>query len=343
MQRAGLRRLLFPGFILFMLVTLYLFKEVIWPFLLAWLVALLLEPQIRWLEQKGAKRSWAVLSVFLVLLVVLGVGLLWLVPPFLRDLNRAAVSLPEYARRIQHALAKTGRLFQQLPPGLQSYVESSLSRSQEVFRQLLLRGAAVVIAAFSQTFRLLLVPFLAYYISRDLPEWRRQIRRRIPRWLGRDTIIFWRTMRVIGAYIRGQLLVSAAVGGIIMLGLLLLRIEMALLIGVMAGIFNLIPYFGPILGALPAVILGLLTSPWRALYVVLLFVVANQLETMFLMPRLVGRSVGLHPVVVIFLLVLGGHYLGLFGMLLAVPIGGVVKVVCEYYLTKGDFACFSSD
>ena len=170
MQRAGLRRLLFPGFILFMLVTLYLFKEVIWPFLLAWLVALLLEPQIRWLEQKGAKRSWAVLSVFLVLLVVLGVGLLWLVPPFLRDLNRAAVSLPEYARRIQHALAKTGRLFQQLPPGLQSYVESSLSRSQEVFRQLLLRGAAVVIAAFSQTFRLLLVPFLAYYISRISPS-----------------------------------------------------------------------------------------------------------------------------------------------------------------------------
>ena len=87
-------QLLFPGFILFMLVTLYLFKEVIWPF--AGLAGGAVGAADHLVGAEGRQASWAVLSVFLVLLVVLGVGLLWLVPPFLRDLNRAAFS-PEYA------------------------------------------------------------------------------------------------------------------------------------------------------------------------------------------------------------------------------------------------------
>lgn len=173
-----------------MLAALFILMDIVWPFLLAWFVALLLEPLVNWLEHKGARRAWAVISVFLVLLVIMGVGLLWLVPPLLHDLNRAIVFLPENIQRLQRTLESTGRFFQRLPSGVQIFIENSLSRSQEMFRQVLMRSASLVITIFSQTFRLVLVPFLAYYISRDLPEWRKQVRKRIPRWLGRDTIIF---------------------------------------------------------------------------------------------------------------------------------------------------------
>lgn len=327
-----LKRLRFPIVLLLFLICLFLFRKIAWPFLLAFVLSILLEPEIEWVERRGASRTAAVLTIFFILLILAGVLLLWVVPKIITDLNQALTRVPTYARELQLQGERTIRFFQRLPPNIQDFVYILVQRGGEAFRRVLVRIGAMVIAIFSRSFLLFLVPVLAFYISRDLPGWRRRIQHGVPRWLGRDAIVFWRTLTVVGAYVRGQILDSLVVGSLLSIGLLLLGVDMGLLIGSLAGLFNLIPYFGPVFGAIPAMVSAGLESPWKALYVIVLFFAVNQLETMVIMPRLVGRKIGLHPVTVIFLLLFGGHYLGFFGMVLAVPIGAVIKVILDYYL-----------
>ena len=110
---------------------------------------------------------------------------------------------------------------------------------------------------------------------------------------------------VLAGFVLGRLIISLIVGVLITLGLVLLDVQFAVLLGLIAGIFDLIPYLGPILGGIPAVMFAFLDSPWKALWVVLLFTAVNQLEAVSLSPRILGVRVRLHPVVTIFALMAG--------------------------------------
>ena len=135
-------------------------------------------------------------------------------------------------------------------------------------------------------------------------------------------------------YLRAQALSSLLVGIMLTVGLLFLKVDLAILIGVLGGIFNIIPYFGPVLGAFPAVLLAAQVSLWKALYVVLLFFVVNQLESMVILPRIIGGKVGLHPLGVVFLVLIGGELFGFSGIVFAVPIGAILQVILRYYWKK---------
>lgn len=201
-----------------------------------------------------------------------------------------------------------------------------------MLRSFLVNMAQGVVDFFSHSLVYLLVPLLAYYISRDYPKLKQSSRWWIlshfgPHW----TKAFLKIDTLLKVYIRSQLLDTLIVGLLIGLGLSLMGFDIAFLLGLLAGIFNLIPYFGPVLGALPAVIFGLLHSPWSALYVVLLFIVVNQIEVMFLTPRIIGGSLRLNPVLVVYLILMGGNIFGLVGMVFAVPLGSIVLIILNSF------------
>lgn len=138
----------------------------------------------------------------------------------------------------------------------------------------------------------------------------------------------------LGSFIRGQLLISAIVGVLIAVGLSIIGVDFALIIGLIAGIFNIVPYFGPVIGAIPAVISALLKSPLSAVYVVILFIVVNQVESSIISPNILGEHVGLHPVTVIFCIISGGYLFGILGVILAVPVTSIIKVTLRYIHNK---------
>jgi len=142
---------------------------------------------------------------------------------------------------------------------------------------------------------------------------------------------------ILSAYIRGQLLLCLAVGVMSTVGFVVIGLDFAVLLGVMIGLFEFIPFVGPILGAIPALIVAVIQSPITALWTILVIFAVQQAENLFLVPRVAGKSVRLHPALVMFVLVIGNEALGLWGMIIAVPLTAILRDVFKYlYLRFSD-------
>lgn len=135
--------------------------------------------------------------------------------------------------------------------------------------------------------------------------------------------------RILSRYIVSQLLLCAIIGVISYILFKLIGVEFALVLALLNGLFNIIPYFGPIIGGIPAVIIALLDSPTKAIWTILAILILQQIEGNILSPKITGDSTNMHPLVIIILLLIGEKVGGFFGMLIAIPIGVIVKVVYD--------------
>lgn len=139
----------------------------------------------------------------------------------------------------------------------------------------------------------------------------------------------------LGGWLRGQLFLSLIVGVLIYAGLVLIGIDFALPLAIIAGLFEIVPFFGPILSAIPAILIGIITTPLAAAMVVGLYILVQQVESHVLVPQVMKKAVGLNPLVVILAIAIGNRLLGLSGALLAVPIAVVCQVILDDYLHDG--------
>jgi predicted PurR-regulated permease PerM len=189
------------------------------------------------------------------------------------------------------------------------------------------------LALFGWLVNLVLIPVVAFYLLRD---WRELVAR-IDQMLPRDWAPVMRRLAresdtVLGAFMRGQLLVMLALGLFYTLGLWLVGLELALLIGMLAGLVSFVPYLGFTIGILAALLAGWFQFQefMPLLWVVMVFGLGQLLESLWLTPRLVGESIGLHPVAVIFAIMAGGQLFGFVGVLLALPVASVSMVLLRY-------------
>jgi predicted PurR-regulated permease PerM len=179
---------------------------------------------------------------------------------------------------------------------------------------------------------IILGPLLGIYILKDAGKLRRVFIRALPgRFKRQASDIIDRINNVGGRYIRAQILVSIIVGLLCTLVLFLFKVDFAVLLGFIAGVFNLIPFLGPVIGAIPAALAALFVSPLTALLVILLFVGIQQLDNYVISPNIMRHQVGVHPAIVIFILIAAGAAFGFLGLLIAVPTAAVVQAVMKYY------------
>ena len=298
-------------------------------------LAFILNPLVELIQSKGASRQAAALTSYLLLVMVLFIILAVVIPILANEARRAAEAFPRLAADIQKRLAAFEIWFERLRLpvnlNLREALQAGLQRLQTQLESMITRLAVGIPGFFSRLVTYFLAPILAYYVSRDYPELARQLMRIVPA-KHRDDFqrISTEINHALSNYLRGQLTVGLFVGVFVAIGLVLLNVEFALLIGFGAGIFNVIPYFGPIIAAVPAVLLALRQSVWTPLYVIILFIVINQLESVVLGPRILGRRVGLHPFVVILTVLIGGRLFGIWGLLAAVPVVVMIKIILPY-------------
>lgn len=300
------------------------------PFLVAFFLAYAINPLVEFFQRKGARREYAIVSVYIGLAIITAVFFGLVIPRLLNDLTRALQKIPvliDEFQKIEQAISRILKNWEIWPHW--KFLTSEVTRRSELWlRRFMIDLAESAINLFSQSFYFILVPLISYYISRDYPRMKQATHQWLAEHFGKHwTQTFLKIDAVFRLYIRGQLLVTLIVGLLISIGLALMGFEIAFFLGMLAGIFNLIPYFGPVMGAIPVIIFALLKSPWHVVYVILLFFAINQLEVMYLAPKIIGGSLGLHPLVVVYLVLAGGKVFGLWGMIFAVPLGTLLMII----------------
>ena len=320
------------GLVLILAVVYLLRRQllaVLTPLLLAVAIAYILNPVVIWLEQR-LSRTLAVLLIFLVFFGISFVFLARFLPMFIEEINSLVMRFPRYVKQVQGLLDKfyraTDRL--NLPQSILGALEISLDTIEERLLANLARIPEVTFNVARGLFTFFLVLVLSFYLLRDFELVKDSLYYIIPRKSrSRARKILHEVDSSLGKYIRGQLVLALVVGALTYLSLLLLGVEFSLIWGIFAGITNTIPYFGPFLGAVPAVLMALLTSPALALKTILVFVIIQQVESNFISPYVLGKTMGLHPLVVLLALLIGGQFFGIWGLIAAVPVVAVARIV----------------
>lgn len=308
-------------------------RGVLTPFYLAAAIAYVSHPAVNLLEKRQVPRSVAILLVYIAFGLLLAVPAMAVAPKLAAELEQMLAKLPEQTRRLEGMTESVGFDLRGLrfPGEVEEVYRMAVGRVERLLENFASRIVAFFVGLLSQMFSLILAPFLAYYILRDSATLARAAVSWLPGSSRRHLIeVAQRVNRVVGGFLRGQLIVSAVVGCVVAAGLSLLGVRYAVVLGIFAGLADVIPYFGPIISAVPAVALALMESPLTALWVVLLLVAVQQLEGSVLSPKIVGERVGLHPLTVILSVLIGGELLGVVGMLLAVPAAAALKTVIAY-------------
>ena len=195
----------------------------------------------------------------------------------------------------------------------------------------ILRTLSFVTNTFGFVLGLIVIPFWLFYILYDQAKAMRGAFGLVPPRFRTDTLNLIRVVDdILSAYIRGQLLLCVFIGVMATVGLSLLGVRFPAVLGLVAGVFEILPFIGPVIGAVPAVIVATIQAPLLGLWTLLLFVGIQQLENLLLVPRISGKAVQLHPAVIMVVLVLGNQIAGFWGLVLAVPVTAIIRDVFKY-------------
>lgn len=323
--------------VLALLAFFYRVRTILTPFLFAVVIAYIFYPLVVLFETRGMSRVRAILLVYTALGTLLGLTLWTVLPKLTSELDDVLRQLPGHFKHWEKVGKDTLSIFRKikLPDMVQDGLNVIMERLELAIEGLASKITELVMGAFTNLVSLLISPVLAFYLLRDHQAMRARSLQYVPaHYRGEVQEIMGEVNQALNGFFRGQLLVSVFVGVFIYLGLLLLRIPNALFIGFIAGLFDIIPYFGPVLGFIPAATFALLKSPLTVVWVFILFVAANQIENGIISPKIIGERVGLHPLVVIFALFVGGDLMGLVGMLLAVPVAATLRVILDHFLLR---------
>ncbi|WP_124727947.1 AI-2E family transporter [Staphylospora marina] len=309
-------------------------KAVLGPFFVAMIISYLLNPVVNLLNQRGMSRSLAVLFIYTLFLVCIGVLIVNLVPLLGLQLNELAEHLPEWNAKLQTMIREYNDHGKELlPPSVQAGIDEALRKLESGISEQVERMMGGLGALLNQLLTVLIIPFLAFYMMKDIKVIERSLVHLVPQNRRRGIIRLVREMdQALGNYIRGQLLVCGVVGLLAYIGYLIVGVPYALLLALMVAVFNVIPYLGPIFGAIPAVLVALTQSPGMVLGVLIVNLVVQMLEGNVISPQIVGRTLHMHPLFIIFALLVGGEIGGIWGLILAVPLFAIGKVVVDHLI-----------
>lgn len=313
---------------------LFLFRAqllaILTPFIIALGIAYILNPVVVWLQQHKVSRPISVLIIYFVFFGLLFILLARLIPVIVAEINRLIEYIPRYTQQAKDLIIQfneaTDRL--ELPESVQVALDSNLRALEEWLLNILTRVPQLTTNLARGLFNVFLILILTFYFLKDFNVVKEGLFRIIPHKSKQQVRkILHEIDHSLGSYIRGQLLICSIVGVSTYLGLLFLGVDFALILGIVAGITNIIPYFGPFIGAIPAVLVALLKSPLLALKVAVVITLIQQIESHLIAPQVLGRSMGMHPLIVIFTLIAGGQFFGILGMILAVPVAAVIRIL----------------
>ena len=340
----ALVRLLSFGLALAVLVALLVTaRRIFLPLLLGLAFAYLLDPAVSWFERRGRSRAFGTVAITLAAVLLVALILLLVVPILVRQVTELGQRLPTYEAQVE---AKVRPILERLQAQYPEQFDTIRLKAEETVREKwpqMLQGTVSWLGnVFSSFLNFLLfildlvfVPVFAFYLLIDFPKLKRGIVNLVPvPYRPRILERVGEVNQVVSSFLRGQLVIALILAAINGIGLTLLGVPMGLLLGIIAGLANMIPYMALVVGLAPALLLSWIESQSLATLVgvVLVFSAAQLLEGTFLSPRILSKSVDLHPVWVLLAIIVGGRLFGVVGMLVAVPAAAAIQVFIRHWL-----------
>ncbi len=331
------RRLFLTAVSIAGLYFLYRVRIVLVPFIFAFLLAYILNPLVRIVEKKKVPKGLAILLVYLVVFGLLVLVIMFGVPHIMEEFNRLGRAIPRLTEEVQGIIAHLEKRYSKftLPEGIKQVLDERIKHLEGALINTVRAGTGSLVRMFSYLLGLVIAPIFTYYMLKDLERIKDSFTLTIPRLYRSDVLAIGRDLdEIISGFLRGHLLISLIVGLLTGIGISLIGLDFAFIIGVIAGVAELVPYLGPFITAVPAVALALLVSNKTAVYAVIVIIIVQQLESAVISPKILGQNMGLHPLLVIFALLAGGELAGFWGVLLAVPAAAAIKVILRYIYLK---------
>lgn len=336
---------------------LYLLAPILMPFAVAAILAYLGDPLVDRLEiwrYKGFRlnRTMAVTLVFFGIIIGATAILLVIIPTIEYQIGEFIDKLPSYLQWLNKSVIPTLQKYfgrgirplktEQLIELVRGYWQDGSAVTENLLRSVSHSGAIIL----GWVMNMVLIPVITFYLLRDWDELVAKVHDLFPRRMaGTVGKLAAEADTVLGAFLRGQFYVMLALGLIYSVGLRLISLDLALPIGMLAGLISFIPYMGAIVGIGMACIAAILQfqDAMHLVSVLVVFAIGHSLESMLLTPWLVGNKIGLHPVAVIFAVLAGGQLFGFLGVLLALPVASVIMVLLRHIHERYTFSIFYSD
>ncbi len=306
---------------------IYSLSTIITILLLSALIAYILDPVASYLEAKGMSRVYATIIIFLLFFITIGITSWTLLPGLLGELYTLQQSL---SLEDTTSLSKKVETFIGTNLGFINVenleIEEKIRNTLSLLTDELLTILASLLSIISFV---VIVPFVVFFLLKDGRKMKKAFIHFVPnRYFEMTLNVLHKIDQQLGWYLRGQFTEAFVVGLLSVIALWLLDVQYFIIIGIFAGLANLIPYVGPVAGALPAIVVTLVngSEPIKVLYIVVAFALVQLIDNVVVQPMVLSKSVNLHPLIIVFAVLIGGQFFGLLGMLLAVPAAGIIKV-----------------
>lgn len=316
--------------------------NVVLPIILATILYYLLRPILRLLEKIKVPRIWGILILFLAVIGLITL-LVFLVFPFLKDQTiRFVENFPEVFSQLINNItiwlqtSMFSGIYNSLEADINQWIQELPSQLAVFFQDTFARVAtgisSFIGAITSFVLAIVTVPFILFYLLKDGEKLPQYFLRLLPPRMREETAqVFADIDRQISSYIQGQLLVSAAIGIMVFIGFSIIQMPYAVLLGAIAMVTSVVPYLGPIIAITPAVIIALVQSPFMLLKLAAVWTVVQLVEGKFISPQIMGKTLHIHPITIIFVLVTAGSLFGVPGVILGIPGYTIVKVIVTHF------------
>jgi putative permease len=305
-------------------------------FVFAFVINYLLAPIVDWLERKGASRQTAILIPFASAGALMAFGIYKILPLITDQLSVLESQLPKYQYDLMHLVSSTEQHFK----GFFKLYDIKFSQSLNtwILNKTAELSSSIPAAVSGSLTVLLLSPFFAFFMLQDGRRVSRSILRMVPNDFFELALgLRHRINEQLGGFIRARFLEAAIIGGVVWIGLEALGFPYAGLLAVFAGVTNLIPYIGPIIGAVPAVLIALISAEGmiaagmglNLVLVTSVYFIAQLIDIVFIIPLVVAKIVNLHPVTVIIVIIIGSQLMGILGMVISIPVASAVKLTSQ--------------
>lgn len=308
--------------ILILLYLLYLIRDILIVFFVALILASAVDPWVDWMKTKKIPRSIGILLIYLVLFAIIGIIVITIIPPIIQQIIDLTNNLPQYLDKVLSFFSKV-----QNKSGILESVKTSLGAITSSLQTAAGGIFSTVTGIFGSIFSFFLVLVLTFYMAVEENAIKKLVWSLAPsKHQPYIMQLINRMQKKIGLWLRGQLILCFVIFAMDFVGLSILHVKYALVLSLIAGLTEFIPYVGPILGAIPAVFLAFNQSPMLALFVAVLFYIVQLVENNILVPKIMEKAVGLNPIVSIAALMIGYNLAGVVGAILSIPVTTAASV-----------------